>query len=326
MKSVRASPELLRLPLRFAAPRPSPGAVWLGRAEWLAAALVTAVVLAPLGLHARIACASAVALGLCLAWVLRARDQGVVASGWILVDERGIARERDGAVTRLAEWGSQLGVVALMSDKRDGGVLAVTSLAATRYVPVRTAGLDDAEPARELFARSSAITDAELHLARSDDEGALSAQDASLLLGALRARDPQAEGRIVLSDSRGAHVVLEGDLLRAGDRVIDLTSPLEWRAFLFVEAGGAPTVASVVQATWVRQAGVEVVLVADAAREPSHPRGTRVSHPDAPPPLELRIAIEHLFMAPLRSALDRAPRVSRIPASQAPAEPSARAT
>jgi hypothetical protein len=320
------------LPLRFAAPRPSPGAVWLSRADWIAAALVTAVALAPLDPYARIGCAFAVALGLCLAWALRARDQGVVASGWILVDERGIARERDGAVTRLAEWGSQLGVVVLASgrrddrDERDRGLLALTSLAATRYVPVRAAGPDDAGPARELFARSPAITDAEIQLARSDDEGALSAQDASLLLGALRARDPQSEGRIVLSDSRGAHVVLEADLLRAGDRVIDLTAPLEWRAFLFVESGGASAVASVVQATWVRQAGVEVVLVADAAREPSHPRGTRVSHPDAPPPLELRIAIERLFMAPLRSALDRAPRVSRVPASQAPAEPSARAT
>ncbi len=335
MTSVRARSELLRLPLRFAAPRPSPGAVWLGRAEWLAAALVTAVVLAPLGLYVRIGCALAVALGLSLAWVLRARDHGIVASGWILVDDRGIARERDGAVTRLAEWGSRLGVVVLASakrderddrDERDRGLLALTSLAATRYVPVRAAGPDDAEPARELFARGSAITDAELHVARSDDEGALSAQDASLLLGALRARDPHAEGRIVLSDSRGAHVVLEADLLRAGDRVIDLTAPLEWRAFLFVETGGAGAVASVVQATWVRQAGVEVVLVADAGREPSHPRGTRVSHPDAPPPLELRIAIERLFMAPLRTALDRAPRVSRIPASQAPAEPSARVT
>jgi hypothetical protein len=280
-----------------------------------------------MGLRAHVASAVAVALGLGLAWVLRSRDPGIVASGWVIVDEDGISRERDGAVTRLADWGSQLGVVVLADEKRDRGLLALTSLAATRYVPVRTAGPDDAEAARDLFAGGTSITDAELRLARGDDEGALSARDASVLLAALRARDPRAEGRIVLSDSRGGHVVLEGDLLRAGDRVIDLTSPLEWRAFLFVEATGASApVASVVQATWVRQAGVEVVLVADAAREPSHPRGTRVSHPDAPPPLELRIAIERLFMAPLRSALDRAPRASRAPAPPASAEPRARAT
>ena len=45
--------------------------------------------------------------------------------------------------------------------------------------------------------------------------------------------------RILLSDPRGAAVVLEGNELRAGDRVIDLTAPLEWRAFLFLESAGA---------------------------------------------------------------------------------------
>jgi hypothetical protein len=32
---------------------------------------------------------------------------------------------------------------------------------------------------------------------------------------------------------------------------------------------------------------------------------------DAPPPRDLRVAVDRLFMLPLRRALDRAPRVSR---------------
>ena len=35
--------------------------------------------------------------------------------------------------------------------------------------------------------------------------------------------------------------------------------------------------------------------------------------PEQPPPAEQRVAIERLFMLPLRSALDRAPRPSRLP-------------
>jgi hypothetical protein len=40
------------------------------------------------------------------------------------------------------------------------------------------------------------------------------------------------------------------------------------------------------------------------------------SLPDVPPPREQRVAIERLFMLPLRQALDRAPRVPRT--SKAP--------
>jgi hypothetical protein len=224
-------------------------------------------------------------------------------------------------VTRFTAWGAQFGVAVLSNEPRDLGVLAITTKDATRYVPVRVTSEDDRAAARDLFVRPAALTEVDVRHVTRDDAGALSAEDALRLVSAIRARDPSALDRIVLSDPRGALVVLEGDELRAGDRVIDLTSPLEWRAFLFVES--TETVASVVQATWVRQAGVEVVLVADASRESNHPRGARVSHPDAPPPIELRMAIERLFMAPLRHALDRAPRASRAPAPIASVHPRA---
>jgi hypothetical protein len=35
--------------------------------------------------------------------------------------------------------------------------------------------------------------------------------------------------------------------------------------------------------------------------------------PEAPPPSEQRVAIDRLFMLPVRSALDRAPRASHQP-------------
>jgi hypothetical protein len=114
-----------------------------------------------------------------------------------------------------------------------------------------------------------------------------------------------------------------------------LNAPIEWRAFLFQELGAYAV--SVCQATWVRQADVEVVFVASVASE-----GTEVRETDAavraagegalvrralardvrlmqatagePPPRELRCAIDRTFMLPVRHALDRAPRAARASA------------
>ena len=175
-------------------------------------------------------------------------------------------------------------------------------------------------PRAALFARSpSLVRFGRRPGAARGGRGALAAEDALPARGRPCARDESAIDRILLSDPRGAPIALEGTELRAGERVIDLSAPLEWRAFLFLESAGP--LGSVVQATWVRQAGAELVLVAPQAdtRDP-HPRGARVQTiPDAPPPAELRIAIERLFMAPLRHALDRAPRSRRASSSMATA-------
>jgi len=315
MTSVRAKPELLRVPLRGVAAPPSPARRVLATVEWIGAILVTTAVLLPLPVGARLGAVLLVVLGVAAALVQRARLQQDIPTGWVIADDEGIARERGAEATRLTGWGAQFGVALLSNEARDLGVLALTTETATRYLPVRAASDDDKALARELFTRPAALTEADVNHLTRDDAGALSAGDAARLVTAIRARAPSALDRIVLSDPRGALVVLEGDVLRAGERVIDLASPLEWRAFLFVESTGA--VASVVQATWVRQSGVEVVLVADASREAHHPRGARVSHPDAPPPLEHRMAIERLFMAPLRDALDRAPVAARVTVTSA---------
>jgi hypothetical protein len=108
--------------------------------------------------------------------------------------------------------------------------------------------------------------------------------------------------------------------------VFDLRAPLEWRGFMFFETAGH--MSTVVQATWVRQAGNELILVAplpaevsgvrralggDVEAELAAARDLRLMQapPEKPPAPELRTAIERLFMVPLRQALDRAPRTSR---------------
>jgi hypothetical protein len=303
-------PLLVRWPLRRAAEYVSSGRRWLDRAEWILAPLVLLALALPVPIAARVVGVVLGGLGLALARRVRARPRDPGA-GWIVVDPNGIARHRSTGDARLVFWAERFGLVVLSNESKTRGLLAITTPEQTRYVPVRVADEIDAASAHELFARGPSLSDTDVALAPLDGDEALSAADALALVATVRAHDRTAIDRILLSDPRGAAVVLEGTELRAGARVIDLTAPLEWRAFLFLESAGP--LGAVVQATWVRQAGTEVVLVAPQAdtREPA-PRGGRVpSIPDAPPPIELRMAIERLFMAPFRHALDRAPRVVR---------------
>jgi hypothetical protein len=96
----------------------------------------------------------------------------------------------------------------------------------------------------------------------------------------------------------------------------------------------------VYQATWVRQGMSEAVLVSlipsvsSVSVPPSPPAGEvpevasavlrdlrlMQATPEPPPPTELRVAIERMFMLRLRAALDRAPRASHkdIPSAALP--------
>jgi hypothetical protein len=114
-------------------------------------------------------------------------------------------------------------------------------------------------------------------------------------------------GRIFLVDSAGDGVALEGQELRVRDKVIDLTDPLEWRSFTFHETGTAAM--TLYQATWVRQGTTELVLVCPIPAELSSWGLGR--WPDPPPAREHRVAVDRVFMIPLRKALEGAPRVSR---------------
>lgn len=149
-----------------------------------------------------------------------------------------------------------------------------------------------------------------------------SADFASLVL-AVEEIDPACQQRLVLSDARGAPFTLDGRVLVAGERRFDLEAPLEWRPFVFEEAFGQSV--TVYQGTSIRQGGTEAVLVSllpsfvpfDVRDAGPFDRATLrdlrlvQAAPDDPPPRDARVAIDRLFVLPVRSALDMAPHASR---------------
>ncbi len=111
--------------------------------------------------------------------------------------------------------------------------------------------------------------------------------------------------------------------------------PEQRRATTFHESLGPLT--TVYQATEVSQGGARVVLVAQmpgelsmggdlaeaARRDPALREAVMAdlrliqASPDQPPAVEQRIAIDRLFVVPLRRALDRAPKVRRVATGKA---------
>ena len=140
---------------------------------------------------------------------------------------------------------------------------------------------------------------------------------------------------VILSDARGAPLVLDGRELRTGERAFDLATPLEWRSIVFQEGLGQAI--AVYQGTWIRQAATEIVLVSLlpsivsagaqgiaeggslAGLDRSVLRDLRLMQavPEEPPPVEQRVAIDRLFMLPVRYALDKAPRPTKHPLGRA---------
>jgi len=278
----------------------------------LSVALAVLVALGPWSEAVRlVAAAGLIALGAALHRSLTKRIRE--PRGWLVVDDRGVRRIEGGKDSRLADWTDGLGVTVLARADRSRLALALTTPRATRFVPVAVAGEDDRACAPTLLDRAATVAESDL---RVDDGAAISAADAEAVLLSIAARAPGALDRVLLVDAMGEAVVLDRWELRVGARRIDLSSALEWRAFVFQELGSLA--ASLCQATWVRQGDAEVVFVApmpaDTAWLQAAPDVRLMQAPQGePPPRELRRAIDHLFMLPLRRALDRAPRISRVP-------------
>jgi hypothetical protein len=250
---------------------------------------------------------------------------------------RSAARERaavvpapDGAsLPTLLRLDAPFGVTLLASPRRDRLIALLSSASGTFYLG---AAFDVA--ARRAFApildRCFTVIgdDAGMEAIGPDGEPlVLSPDELASLLDALIEHSPSCLDRLVLTDARGASVTLDGRHLCIGDRTVDLSAPLEWKPIVFQEAFGQAI--AVYQGTWIRQSSTELTLVSLLPALGPPPgegldlgsldravlRDLRLMQatPEAPPPNEQRVAIDRLFMLPLRSALDRAPRASHQP-------------
>ena len=218
------------------------------------------------------------------------------------------------------------GVTLLASPRRDRLIALLSSASGTFYL---SAAFDAAS--RRAFAplldRGFTVVgdDAGMEAIGPDGEPLVLAPDElAALLDALLEQSPSCLDRFVLTDARGAAVTLDGRHLCVGDRAVDLNAPLEWKSIVFQEAFGQAI--AVYQGTWIRQSSTELTLVsllpalgpspgADldlGTLDRSVLRDLRLmqASPESPPPHEQRVAIDRLFMLPVRSALDHAPRAS----------------
>lgn len=278
----------------------------------------------------------ALALGLVALAAMR-RPKPVRATGAAIVaDATGLSRTSPDGTKPIVAWGTPFGITLLASYGRPHGLLAFTTQTQTRYVPTRIDDRSDAHD--ELFARIAVLADLDLVDGVTHD-AALTAEDAAALIRHAEEHDRASLGRVYLSDGRGAPIALDRATLSIDSRTFDLTSHLEWRALMFHESTGQA--AALYQATWIRQSGAEVVLVApmpasivprepNAHREASGRLGRALTRdlrllqsPAEPPPArDIRVAIDRPFMMAIRRVLDEAPLASRVPLP-APKEPAA---
>jgi len=249
--------------------------------------------------------------------------------GSVTLDGSALVRHEPGASPAvLAELRVPFGITVLANHMRSEALLAFTTAEQTRYQRVRVSSPTDALAARDMLVRAITVPDADA-VGSQGVESAMSATHAAELIRVAECYAQNALQRIYLTGSRGEDLVLDGTELKIDGRVFDLSLPLEWRGFMFHEAVGP--IATLYQATWIRQGGIEAVLVAPmpaeitttlppgaaadmkAAEQRAVLRDLKLmqSTPDTAPPHELRIGVERLFMLPLRQALDRAPRASR---------------
>ncbi len=246
----------------------------------------------------------------------------------VVADSTGLTRVSPDATKSILRWDAPFGVTLLASYGRPQALLAFTTPTQTRYIPTR---IDDrSEDDDELFARISVLADLDL-VDGITHEAALASQAAADLVRHVENEDARALGRVYLSDGRGFPISLDRGTLEVASRAFDLTSHLEWRALMFHESTGQA--AALYQATWIRQNGSEVVLVAPmpasiVPREPNAHRDasgrlgralTRdlrlLQSPAEPPPSrDMRVAIDRPFMLAVRRILDEAPLAARVSA------------
>lgn len=274
-----------------------------------------------------IAVVAAVVVTTALAWAARVTRPLVRPSGaYLEAHDDGLTRVTPDGQKPIVSFSAPFGVTLLASYGRPYALLAFTTPTQTRYVPAR---IDErTEEDDDLFARIAVLADLDL-VDGVAHEAALTSAQAASLVRFVEKKDKDALGRVYLSDGRGAPIALERATLAVGDRAFDLTSQMEWRALMFHESTGQG--AALYQATWMRQAGAEVVLVApmpasivprepNAHKEASGRLGRALTRelkllqaPAEPPPArEMRVAIDRPFMMAVRRVLADAPLAQRV--------------
>lgn len=234
---------------------------------------------------------------------------------------RRLVRELGGVTSELLDLDEPFGLTVLGNRRRTRVLLAFTRRSATRFVSVHLDEGSDATRAA-LVALAATVPEGDALDVDGADIG-LHPADALALVRALEGTHPLALRSLYLSTSQGDPLVLEGHDIHLGAHRFDLRAPLEWRPFVFHESSGLIT--TLYQATWLRQRGDELVLVAPMPLDVIPRSGTALSETpsselrilaqtsEAPPPRELRVAIDRMFMLPLRLALDAAPPAKRAP-------------
>jgi len=276
--------------------------------------------LLPLAVRALIAAAGAVPIF----WAIASRRPAAKASGaWVEDDAAGLVRVTPDGKKPIVQWDAPFGVALLASYGRPTALLAFTTPTQTRYVPAR---IDDREAADdELLSRIAVLADVDL-VEGVEHDAALTTHAAADLVRHVEKRSAEALGRAFLSDGRGDPIALDRATLAVGTRTFDLTSALEWRPLMFHESTGQA--AALYQATWIKQAASEVVLVAPmpaslVPRDASPQTGklgralTRdlrllQAPAESPPSREMRVAIDRPFMMAVRRILGDAPLASRV--------------
>lgn len=268
-----------------------------------------------------------------IAWAVFGRRPAARLSGTrVEADATGLSRiTRDAADEKdtkkpIVSWDAPFGVALLASYGRSTALLAFTTPTQTRYVPARIDERSEADD--ELLARIAVLADLDLVDGVAHD-AALSAAATAALVRHVEEHDKNALGRVFLSDGKGMPIALDRATLAVGERSFDLTSQLEWRPLMFHESTGQA--AALYQATWIKQAGSEVVLVApmpasivpretNAHREASGRLGRALTRDlrllqapaESPPSRDVRVAIDRPFMMAVRRVLDDAPLATRM--------------
>lgn len=227
----------------------------------------------------------------------------------------------------LARFPEPFGVTLLANRARSRLAMALTSADSTFYVG---ATIPEAERSRcrGLLTQAFTVASDERALEPAGPDGLplmLSGDAFVRLHEALLRLEPSSSGRVFLTDVRGEPVRLDGARLTVGHSALDLSASLDWRGMLFREAehGGL----AIYQGTYVRQGATELVFVSLmpalaapsdpgdvlSTREPSIERAVQrdlallQESTEEPPPTELRVAIERVFMLPIRAALSASP-------------------